>query len=123
MVLAAIHLAQDQFHQGSMSTVFQSAAEARVLVGYLAEQYAAWFSSQFFGPRASAFLVPVFARTAFQAQCHGATAAAASVHEDAIGIGRKGAWPIICRTNDGGSLAFSAKTGQWQFGNAGSTTI
>lgn len=71
-----------------MTTVFHLAAEVRVLVGYLAEQQAAWFSSQFFGPRASAFLGPVFARTAFQAQCNGVTAAAARVHEDAIGIGR-----------------------------------
>lgn len=71
-----------------MTTVFHSAAEIRVLVGYLAEQHATWFSSQFFGPRASAFLGPIFARTAFQAQCNGVTAAAARMHEDAIGIGR-----------------------------------
>jgi hypothetical protein len=71
-----------------MTTVFYSAAEVRVLVGYLAEQQATWFSSQFFGPRASAFLEPVFARTAFQAQCNGVIAAAARVHEEAIGIGR-----------------------------------
>lgn len=71
-----------------MTTVFTQAAEVRVLVGYLAEQHAAWFTSQFFGPRASAFLTPVFARTAFQAQSNGVTAAAARVHEDAIGTGR-----------------------------------
>ncbi|MCV2419233.1 BrxE family protein [Paucibacter sp. DJ4R-1] len=71
-----------------MTTVFHSAAETRVLVGYLAEQHAVWFSSQFFGPRSSAFLAPVFARTAFQAQCNGVTAAVARVHEDAIGVGR-----------------------------------
>ncbi len=71
-----------------MTTAFHSIAEVRVLVGYLAEQQATWFSSQFFGPRASAFLEPVFARTAFQAQCKGVTAAAARVHEEAIGIGR-----------------------------------
>lgn len=71
-----------------MTNVFQTAAETRVLVGYLAEQHAAWFSSQFFGPRAAAFLTPVFARTGFQAQCNGVTAAAARVHDDAIGVGR-----------------------------------
>lgn len=71
-----------------MSNVNQRAAEIRVLVGYLAEQYASWFGSQFFGPRAPAFLTPVFARTAFQAQCNGVTSAASRVHEDAIGIGR-----------------------------------
>lgn len=38
--------------------------------------------------RAPAFLTPVFARTAFRAQGNGVTAAAARVHEDAIGIGR-----------------------------------
>lgn len=71
-----------------MIRTLQSAAETRVLVGYLAEQQASWFSSQFFGPRASAFLAPVFARTGFQAQCNGATAAAAYLHDEAIGIGR-----------------------------------
>ncbi|WP_234638187.1 BrxE family protein [Delftia tsuruhatensis] len=71
-----------------MIRTFQSAAETRVLVGYLTEQQAAWFSSQFFGPRASAFLAPVFARTGFQAQCNGATAAAAHLHDEAIGVGR-----------------------------------
>lgn len=71
-----------------MSKVSQRAAETRVLVGYLAEQHAAWFSSQFFGSRASAFLAPIFARTSFQAQCNGVNAAAARVHDDAIGIGR-----------------------------------
>lgn len=71
-----------------MTNVFQVAAETRVLVGYLTEQHAAWFSSQFFGPRAAAFLTPVFARTGFQAQCNGVTVAAARVHDDAIGVGR-----------------------------------
>ncbi|NUA27440.1 BrxE family protein [Cupriavidus basilensis] len=71
-----------------MTNVFESAAEIRVLVGYLAEQHATWFSSQFFGPPASAFLAPVFTRTAFQAQCNGVTTAAARVHDEAIGVGR-----------------------------------
>lgn len=71
-----------------MRTIFQSAAEVRILVGYLAEQHAAWLGSQFFGPRASAFLAPVFARTAFQAQCNGVTAGAARLHDEVIGIGR-----------------------------------
>ncbi|MGF6296392.1 BrxE family protein [Paraburkholderia youngii] len=71
-----------------MTNIFESAAEIRILVGYLAEQHASWFGSQFFGPRASAFLSPVFARTAFQAQCNGVTTAAARVHDEAIGVGR-----------------------------------
>lgn len=43
-----------------------------------------------FGPRASAFLAPVLARTAFQAQCNGAAAAAAAaqLHDETIGVGR-----------------------------------
>lgn len=70
-----------------MTTVFHTAAEVRLLVGYLAEQQGAWFRSQFFGATAPAYLAPVFVRTAFQAQCSGVTAAAARVHDDAIGIG------------------------------------
>ena len=72
----------------AMNQVFESAAEIRVLVGYLAEQQATWFPSQFFSPRASVFLAPVFARTEFQAQCNGVTAAAARLHEEVIGVGR-----------------------------------
>lgn len=70
-----------------MYNVFESAAETRVLVGYLAEQHASWFASQFFGQRASAFLAPIFARTAFLAQCNGVSAAAARLHDEAIGTG------------------------------------
>lgn len=71
-----------------MSSVIESATEIRVIVGYLAEQHANWFASQFFGTRSSAFLAPVFVRTAFQAQCNGVTMATARVHEEAIGVGR-----------------------------------
>lgn len=60
----------------------------RVLVAYLGEQAPAWWSSQFFSPNAAAFLGPVFARTLFQAQCQGATAAAARLHDEHIGVGR-----------------------------------
>ena len=66
----------------------QRAAATRTLVAYLAEQHAGWLSSQFFGARAAAFLSPVFVRTLFQAQCNGATAAAARLHDEAIGVGR-----------------------------------
>ena len=71
-----------------MPEVFSLAAEVRTLVAFLAEQRAAWFQSQFFGARASSFLAPVFARTAFQAQVHGVTAAACRLHDEGIGLGR-----------------------------------
>lgn len=66
----------------------KTAAELRVLVGYLGEQAPAWWSSQFFGTTATAFLTPVFSRSMFQAQCQGVTAAAARLHDEFIGHGR-----------------------------------
>ena len=71
-----------------MSDIFRTAAEIRLLVGYLTEQHAGWVNSQFFGDRAAAFLSPVFARTTFQAQCNGVTAANARQHDEIIGVGR-----------------------------------
>jgi hypothetical protein len=71
-----------------MSDIFQTAAEIRLIVGYLTEQHAGWVNSQFFGARAAAFLSPVFARTTFQAQCNGVTAANARLHDEIIGVGR-----------------------------------
>lgn len=66
----------------------KTAAELRVLVGYLGEQAPAWWPSQFFGATATAFLTPVFSRSMFQAQCQGVTAAAARLHDEFIGHGR-----------------------------------
>lgn len=71
-----------------MSDIFHTAAETRLLVGYLTEQYAGWVNCQFFGARAAAFLSPVFARTTFQAQCNGVTAANSRQHDEIIGVGR-----------------------------------
>lgn len=71
-----------------MSDIFHTAAEIRLLVGYLTEQQFSWINSQFFGDRAAAFLSPVFARTTFQAQCNGVTAANARQHDEVIGVGR-----------------------------------
>lgn len=63
--------------------------ELRCLVGFLGEKNQAnWWSSEFFGATASAFLAPIFNRSIFLAQYQGATAAAAKVHDDAIGVGR-----------------------------------
>jgi hypothetical protein len=72
----------------AMSDIFQTAAEIRLVVGYLTEQHASWVTSQFFGPRAAAFLSPVFARTTFQAQCNGVTGANVRLHDEIIGVGR-----------------------------------
>lgn len=66
----------------------KTAAELRVLVGYIGEQAPAWWSSQFFGTNATAFLTHVFSRSMFQAQCQGVTAAAARLHDEFIGHGR-----------------------------------
>ena len=66
----------------------RTVTELRILIGYLGEQAPAWWSSQFFSPNAAAFLSPIFARTLFQAQCQGVTAAAARLHDEHIGVGR-----------------------------------
>lgn len=72
-----------------MNTVATTIAELRVLIGYLGEKSQVnWWSSEFFSPTAVAFLVPIFNRTLFLAQYQGATAAAAKVHDEAIGVGR-----------------------------------
>lgn len=71
-----------------MNNPIELVAELRVLVGYLGEQGAKWWSSQFFSPNAAAFLGPVFTRTMLLAQYQGVTAAAARVHDERIGVGR-----------------------------------
>ena len=63
--------------------------ELRVLVGYLGEKgQANWWGCEFFSDTADAFLMPIFNRSLFLAQYQGATAAAARVHDEAIGVGR-----------------------------------
>lgn len=72
-----------------MSTISKTIAELRVLVGFLGEKgQSNWWGSEFFSPTATAFLAPIFNRSLFLAQYHGATAAAAKIHDDAIGVGR-----------------------------------
>lgn len=63
-------------------------AELRALVGYLGEQSPAWWGSHFFDQTASAFLTPVFGRSAHQAQYQGVLEAARRVHDERIGVGR-----------------------------------
>ncbi len=72
-----------------MKTIAAKIAELRVLVGFLGEKgQSNWWSSEFFSASASAFLAPIFNRTPFLAQYQGVTAAAAKVHDEAIGVGR-----------------------------------
>jgi hypothetical protein len=72
-----------------MNSIAATIAELRVLVGYLGEKgQANWWGSDFFNTTAAAFLAPIFTRSLFLAQYQGATAAAAKVHDEAIGVGR-----------------------------------
>ena len=71
-----------------MNTLAATIAELRVLVGFLGEKgQANWWGSEFFSHSAATFLAHVFNRSLFLAQYQGATAAAAKVHDDAIGVG------------------------------------
>jgi hypothetical protein len=72
-----------------MNAIATTIAELRVLIGYLGEKgQANWWGSEFFSTTAAAFLAPIFNRSLFLAQYQGATAAAAKVHDEAIGVGR-----------------------------------
>lgn len=72
-----------------MNTIATTIAELRILIGYLGEKgQANWWSSEFFGATAAAFLAPIFNRSLFLAQYQGTMAAAAKVHDEAIGVGR-----------------------------------
>lgn len=72
-----------------MNDMAKTIAELRVLIGYLGEKgQANWWGSEFFSATATAFLAPIFNRSLFLAQYQGATAAAAKVHDEAIGVGR-----------------------------------
>lgn len=71
-----------------MNSTAKTIAELRVLVGYLGEKNQAnWWGSEFFSTTAAAFLAPIFNRSLFLAQYQGVTAAAAKVHDEAIGVG------------------------------------
>jgi hypothetical protein len=64
-------------------------ARLRLLVGFLGEQSQFnWWPSAFLTPSSSAFLVPIFTKTAFMAQYHGVKEAASRVHDEHIGVGK-----------------------------------
>jgi hypothetical protein len=66
----------------------ENLATLRAVVGYLGEkEQHGWWQSSFFGPGSSAFLSPVFGRTASLAQLTAVTNAAAQIHDEYIGIG------------------------------------
>lgn len=72
-----------------MHAIAKTIAELRIIIGYLGEKSQAnWWGSEFFSGTATAFLAPIFNRSLFLAQYQGATAAAAKVHDEAIGVGR-----------------------------------
>lgn len=63
-------------------------AALRAAVGYLGEkEHYGWWQCSFFGPGSSAFLTPVFGRTAPLAQYTAVANAAARVHDEFLGVG------------------------------------
>jgi hypothetical protein len=74
-------------HAMNASTLAQI-ARLRLLVGFLGERSQFnWWPSAFFTSSSSAFLLPIFAKTAFMAQYHGVKEAASRVHDEHIGVG------------------------------------
>lgn len=72
-----------------MNAIATTIAELRVLIGYLGEKdQANWWGCEFFSDTATSFLAPIFNRSLFLARYQGVTAAAAKVHDEAIGVGR-----------------------------------
>jgi hypothetical protein len=72
----------------NVSTLAQI-ARLRLLVGFLGERSQFnWWPSAFFTPSSSAFLAPIFTKTAFMAQYHGVKEAAVRVHDEHIGVGK-----------------------------------
>ncbi|ETX04775.1 MAG: hypothetical protein ETSY2_26875 [Candidatus Entotheonella gemina] len=63
-------------------------ANLRLLVGFLGEQSQFnWWPSSFFTANSSAFLSPIFSKTAFIARYQGVKEAASRVHDEHLGIG------------------------------------
>ena len=61
----------------------------RLAAGFLGEKdQSAWWSSDFLGRNAGAFMTPIFSNKTRLAQYHGVTEAACRVHDDHIGVGR-----------------------------------
>ena len=72
-----------------MKAIATTIAELRVLIAYLGEKdQANWWGCEFFSDTATSFLAPIFNRSLFLARYQGVTAAAAKVHDEAIGVGR-----------------------------------
>lgn len=71
------------------NTNLSSIIQLRTLVGYLGENAQFnWWPSNFYSSTSSAFLDPVFSRTADLARYHGVTEAAKLLHDQHIGIGK-----------------------------------
>lgn len=71
-------------HKSTLTQV----ATLRLLVGFLGEQSQfSWWPSAFFALSSSAFLLPIFRKTAFIAQYQGVKEAASRVHDEHIGMG------------------------------------
>ena len=72
-----------------MKAIATTIAALRVLIAYLGEKdQANWWGCEFFSDTATSFLAPIFNRSLFLARYQGVTAAAAKVHDEAIGVGR-----------------------------------
>lgn len=64
-------------------------AKLRICVGFLGEsQQYSWWKSNFISTSSAAFLMPIFAKTAFLSQYYGVKKSATIVHDEHIGIGK-----------------------------------
>ncbi len=69
--------------------ILKDIATLRLCVGFLGESHQnSWWPSAFFSETSTAFLAPVFSKTAFSAQYYGVKEAATLVHDEHIGIGK-----------------------------------
>ena len=60
----------------------------RILIGYLGEKHQfGWWDTSFFDAASIAFILPVFTKTPFLAQYHGAVEAARLVHDERLSNG------------------------------------
>ncbi|RLJ64763.1 hypothetical protein DFR35_1409 [Sulfurisoma sediminicola] len=72
-----------------MNSSLSKLARLRIVAAYLGEKSQhAWWPTSFFGTIGNQFLVPVFPKTTFLAQYHGATEGARRLHDEHIGVGQ-----------------------------------